>query len=292
VRPLVSGIVRERLFTEGQTVTVGQPLYRIDPTVFRAEVAGAAATSERQRAALATATREAERARHLAQSGAIAGQAADTAESTLAVAQADLAVSEATLQRSRISLRYATVTAPIAGRIGISRVTEGALVGPADPTSMVTIQQVDEVYVDIQQPASRYEEIRASIARGDFQEDAALTVTLLSLRNEPYAAQGRLLFTDITVDPTTSQLTLRVLVPNADLALLPGMFVRARIPPTPSSRCSRACSSARASRSVATPTRSPSPSKPCSTTRRSARTFSSSMRATSSPSAPSPRAAS
>lgn len=230
VRPLVSGIVRARLFTEGETVTAGQPLYRIDTTVFRAEVAGAAATAARQRAALSTAAREAARARDLVGNGAISGQSADNAESALALAQADLAVSETMLQRSRISLRYATVTAPISGRIGISRVSEGSLVGTADPMSMVTIQQVDEVYVDIQQPAARYEEVRASLARGDIEGGEALPVTLLSLRGEPYEAQGRLLFTDITVDPTTSQLTLRVLVPNADMRLLPGMFVRARIP--------------------------------------------------------------
>ncbi|WP_075097842.1 efflux RND transporter periplasmic adaptor subunit [Sandaracinus amylolyticus] len=230
VRPLVSGIVRERLFTEGDTVAAGQPLYRVDPTVFRAEVAGASATTERQRAALATAEREAERASRLASMGALSEQALHNAQSTLDLARADLAVSEASLARSRISLRYATVTAPIAGRIGLSRVTEGALVGTADPLPMVTIQQLDEVYVDIRQPASRYEELRQRSARGELERSDGLPVRLLSMRGEPYEVEGRLLSTDVNVDLTTSELTLRVLVPNADLDLLPGMFVRARIP--------------------------------------------------------------
>ncbi|MDI1449743.1 efflux RND transporter periplasmic adaptor subunit [Polyangium sp. 6x1] len=230
VRPLVSGIVRERLFTEGDTVKAGQTLYRIDPTVFRAEVASAAATTERQRAALAVATREAERAQRLETTGAIAGQAADTARSTVDIARADLAIAEASLARSRVSLRYATVTAPISGRIGLSRVTEGALVGTADPTPMVTIQQLDDVYVDIRQPVMRYEELRKRLARGEIETSQGLPVTLLSMRGEPYAEQGRLLSTDVNVDPSTSELTLRVLVKNADLHLLPGMFVRARIP--------------------------------------------------------------
>ncbi|MDI1480443.1 efflux RND transporter periplasmic adaptor subunit [Polyangium sp. y55x31] len=230
VRPLVSGIVRERLFTEGDTVKAGQVLYRIDPTVFRAEVASAAATTERQRAALAVATREAERAQRLETSGAIAGQAADTARSTVDIARADLAIAEASLARSRVNLRYATVTAPISGRIGLSRVTEGALVGTADPTPMVTIQQLDDVYVDIRQPVMRYEELRKRLARGELETSQGLPVTLLSMRGEPYAEQGRLLSTDVNVDPSTSELTLRVLVKNADLHLLPGMFVRARIP--------------------------------------------------------------
>lgn len=230
VRPLVSGIVRQRLFTEGDTVTAGQALYRIDGTVFRADVMGASAVTERTRAALVTARREADRAQQLASNGALAEQAADNARSTLTLAQAELAVSEAQLARSRISLQYATVTAPIAGRIGLSRVTEGALVGTADPISMVTIQQLDHVYVDIRQPATRYEELRERFARGEIEQSDGLPVTLLSMRGEPYAVAGRLLSTDVNVDPTTSELTLRVLVENDALHLLPGMFVRARIP--------------------------------------------------------------
>lgn len=230
VRPLVSGIVRERLFTEGDVVKAGQPLYRIDPTVFNAEVASASASTVRQRANVSAAEREAQRAIQLEKSGAIPSQQADTARSTLDVAKADLRVAEAMLARSRISLRYTTVTAPIAGRIGLSRVTEGALVSSADPMSMVTIQQLDQVYVDIRQPSTRYEELRERLARGELETSAGLPVTLVSMRGQPYEMEGRLLATDINVEPTTNELTLRVLVPNAKLQLLPGMFVRARIP--------------------------------------------------------------
>ena len=229
VRPQVGGIVRARLFEEGDTVTEGQPLYRIDPSVFRAEVAGAEATTERSRAALSFATSEAERTRLLNERGVSTAQSLEAAANARAMAQAELALSEATLRRNRLQLRYATVTAPIAGRIGISRVSEGALVAPLDPSSLATIQQVDEVYVDLKQPASRYDDLRNAFADGALQPEASLPVTLLSLQGEPYEVQGRLLFTDISVDPSTSELTLRVLVPNADLRLLPGMFVRARI---------------------------------------------------------------
>lgn len=229
VRPQVGGIVRERLFREGDTVRAGQPLYRIDGSVFRAELAGASATAARQEAAVTLAVREAERARQLATSGAAPTQLADNAESTRALAEADLELSRASVRRSRLQLQYAVVTAPISGRIGISRVTEGALVGAADPTSLATIQQVDQVYVDIRQPSSRYEELREAFARGELLENASVPVTLVSLQGRPYEAEGRLLFTDISVDPSTSELTLRVLVPNAELRLLPGMFVRARL---------------------------------------------------------------
>lgn len=229
VRPQVGGIVRARLFEEGDTVEAGQPLYRIDPSVFRAEVAGAQAAAERSRVALSFAASEAERMRVLAERGVSTAQSLEAAANARDMAQAELALSEATLRRNRLSLRYATVTAPIAGRIGISRVSEGALVAPADPSSLAVIQQVDEVYVDLKQPASRYDDLRNAFAEGALQPEAALPVTLYSLQGEPYEVQGRLLFTDISVDPSTSELTLRVLVPNADVRLLPGMFVRARI---------------------------------------------------------------
>ena len=229
VRPQVSGIVRARLFEEGDTVKEGQPLYRIDPSIFQAEVAGAQATTSRNRAALDFATREAERAQSLAASGAMASQPVYRAQNTRAIGHADLALSEARLRSNQLDLRYSTVTAPIAGRIGVSRVTEGALVSGVDASSLSTIQQVEQVYVDIKQPAARYEELRNAFATGDLLENESVPVQLLSMQGQPYETVGRLLFTDISVDTRTSELTLRVLVPNPDLRLLPGMFVRARI---------------------------------------------------------------
>lgn len=229
VRPQVSGIVRARLFEEGDTVKEGQPLYRIDPSIFQAEVAGAQATTSRNRAALEFASREAERAQSLAASGAMASQQVEAAQNTRAIAEADLALSEARLRRNQLDLRYSTVTAPIAGRVGVSRVTEGALVSAVDASSLATIQQVEQVYVDIKQPATRYEELRRAFASGDLLENESVPVQLLSMQGQPYETVGRLLFTDISVDTRTSELTLRVLVPNPDLRLLPGMFVRARI---------------------------------------------------------------
>ncbi len=229
VRPQVGGILRERLFEEGQSVRAGQPLYRIDASLFRADLAGASASVTRQEATVAQRERDAERIQRLAASGTATPQNVDDAESARALALADLELSRASRARSRLQLGYTVVTAPIGGRIGPSHVSEGALVSPSSAESLATIQQIDEVYVDIRQPASRFEELRTAFESGALVENASVPIQILSMRGEPYALEGRLLFTDISVDPTTSELTLRVLVPNPDLRLLPGMFVRARV---------------------------------------------------------------
>lgn len=229
VRPQVGGIVRRRSFTEGETVRQGQPLYHIDTAPFRAEVASAAASLDRSNAALAQAQLNADRTSRLYESGATSQQTVDDTQSGLALATAEVALARATLQRTRLNLRYATITAPIDGQVGISRITEGALVGPNDPAPLTVIQQIDQVFVDIRQPAERADEIREALSRGEIRSDGATEVTILSSSGAEYPERGRVLFSDITVDPGTGELTIRALVPNADRRLLPGMFVRARL---------------------------------------------------------------
>lgn len=229
VRPQVSGIVRRRSFTEGETVREGQPLYQIDAATFRANVAAASAALARSRAALAQAELHAERTGRLFDGGAAPQQSLDEARTGVALADAEVAQARAALQRAQLDLRYATIVAPIAGQIGISRISEGALVSPVDPQPLATIQQIDQVYVDLRQPAERAGELRAAIDRGELTSDGSAEVTILTSTGAPLEERGRVLFSDVSVDPGTGELTLRALVPNAARRLLPGMFVRARI---------------------------------------------------------------
>jgi len=230
VRPQVGGILRDRLFTEGDDVVEGQELYQIDADMFRADVSAARSQRARSQAALKLAEAEAERAEQMSESGISSGRELDTATTNLELARADLQATTANLRRSSLNLAYAKVVAPIAGRIGISRVSEGALVSPADPQPLTVIQQIDEVYVDVKQPLSRYEELKHMLAAGELEQIEDVEVTILSMQNRAYPVKGKFLFTDTAVDPVTSEVTLRVLVPNPDFILLPGMFVRASIP--------------------------------------------------------------
>lgn len=230
VRPQVGGILRTRLFEEGDMVEAGQDLYQIDPDMFRADVSSARSNVSRARAGLALAEAEAERAQQLSDSGISSGREFEAATTQLALARADVQNASAAMRRSSLNLQYAKVTASISGRIGISRASEGALVSPADPSPLTVIQQIDEVYVDVKQPLHRYEELRALHASGALVDADVTSVTIISMQGTVYSTEGRLLFTDTMVDPSTSEVTMRVLVPNADRVLLPGMFVRALIP--------------------------------------------------------------
>lgn len=230
VRPQVGGILRERLFEEGEYVEEGQVLYRIDPDVFKADESAARANLTRARAGLKLAETELERAQQLSDSGISTGRDLDAATTNHALARADVQAASASLRRASLNLEFSALEAPLSGRIGISRVTEGALVSPADPQAMTTIHQISQVYVDVKQPLTRYEELKQLVAAGGMtsMEDAA--VAILSMRDFEYPNKGKFLFTDTMVDLQTSEVTQRVLVPNEDGVLLPGMFVRARIP--------------------------------------------------------------
>lgn len=219
IRPQVSGIVQRRLFEQGTEVRAGQPLFQIDPAPFQAEVDTAAAGLQRAEATLARARTQAERLQPLVAADAVSGQAMDDAMAQQAQATADVAQARASLARKQLDLQFTRVTAPIAGRIDQALVTEGALVGSNDATPMARVQQIDQVYLDLRRPA----------APADLAPDAPQAVTLLRSDGEPDATQGRLLFAGVTVDATTGDRLLRVLVDNPRRTLLPGMFVRARV---------------------------------------------------------------
>lgn len=229
IRPQVSGIVRRRLFEQGAQVRAGQALFEIDPAPFRAEEETAAAALRRAEAALARAGTQAERLQPLVEADAVSRQVYDDAVSQREQAAADVAQARATLSRRRLDLRFATVTSPIDGRIDQALVTEGALVASGDSMPMARVQQIDQVYVDVRRPAASLDGLRQAMA-AQGSRDGGLPVTLLRDDGSPADLTGRLLFSGINVDVDTGDILLRVLVDNPKQRLLPGMFVRARVP--------------------------------------------------------------
>ena len=225
IRPQVGGIVLRRLFEQGAEVKAGQPLFQLNPAPLKAEFDSAAASLQHAQATLARTTRQAERLQPLIDADAISRQSFDDAVSERDLAAANVAQARAALERRRLDLAFTTVQAPISGRIGSELVTEGALVGQLDTNPMARIQQTDQVYVDVRQPAAMIASIHALGARAA----DGVAVTILDADGKPHAAKARILFSDMSVDAGTGDATLRILVDNADRALLPGMFVRARI---------------------------------------------------------------
>lgn len=223
IRAQVGGIVQRKLFTEGALVRAGQPLFQINAAPFRAETDSAAAALQRAVAVRDRAKLQVDRLTSLLAADAVSRQAYDDAAAELAQAQADVAAGQAALARRRLDVGFATVTAPISGRIGASSITEGALVGAADATALATIHQINQVYVDVRQPASRLETLRGA-------GQGSSLVEILDGEGQPTGLTGRLLFSELSVDPATGDVTVRVLVDNASQRLLPGMFVRARLP--------------------------------------------------------------
>lgn len=229
IRPQVSGIVRRRLFEQGAPVRAGQALFEIDPAPFRAEEETAAAALRRAESALARAGTQAERLQPLVKADAVSRQVYDDAVSQREQAAADVAQARAILSRRRLDLQFATVSAPINGRIDQALVTEGALVGSGDSTPMARVQQIDQVYVDVRRPAASLDGLRQAMV-AQASRDGGLPVTLLRDDGSPADLTGRLLFSGISVDVDTGDILLRVLVDNPKQRLLPGMFVRARVP--------------------------------------------------------------
>lgn len=230
IRPQVSGIVLQRLFEQGGEVREGQALFRINPAQFLTERDTAVAALQRASAVLARAQIQTQRLEPLVKADAISRQVYDDAVSQRDQAAADLAQARATLERKKLDLKYATVDAPIAGRIDQALVTEGALVSSSDSSPMARIQQIDKVYVDVRRPASSLETLQQAVGRQSANGQSGLPVTLLSSNGTPYESKGRILFSGINVDAGTGDVLLRVLVDNPKRQLLPGMFVRARVP--------------------------------------------------------------
>jgi len=230
IRPQVSGIVRQRLFEQGAEIQAGDPLFQINPAPFKADAEMAAAALQRAEAALARAQVQTRRLEPLVQAEAISRQTYDDAASQRDQAAADVAQARATLARRQLDLKFATVDAPISGRIDQTLVTEGALVSPTDSSPMARIQQVEQVYVDVRQPATSLDAVRQALASPQADRNSGLPVTVLRSDGTPYDADGRILFSGISVDAGTGDVLLRILVDNARRDLLPGMFVRARVP--------------------------------------------------------------
>ncbi|ACL57958.1 efflux RND transporter periplasmic adaptor subunit [Methylobacterium nodulans] len=224
VRAQVSGIIQERMFEEGSLVRKGDVLFRIDPAVYKAEVDARAAALDRAEATRDQALRQSERAETLLERQATSSAQHDIAVAALRQAEADVASARAQLARARIELDYATVRAPIGGRIGRALATEGALVSQNDATRLAVIQQIDPIYADFMQSASDPSPLTERAAGKEATE-----VRLVDSDGTPYADTGQLLFTDASVDPGTGQVSLRATFPNPRAALLPGTYVRVRV---------------------------------------------------------------
>ncbi len=228
VRPQVSGIVEQRLFTEGALVKAGQPLYELDERLYRAQYNSAKAALQRAQATLAAAQLAAKRSAELVKIDAVSAQDNDNAVAALAQAQADVASAQASVDSTATSLAYAHISAPISGRIGKSTVTPGALVTANQTAAMATIQQLDPIYVDVSQSSREWLQLRQEIVDGRVQATGnEAPVEILLINGSRYDHDGKLQFAEVTVDPTTGDYQLRALVPNPDGLLLPGMYVRA-----------------------------------------------------------------
>ena len=232
VRARAAGILQRRLFREGSDVKVGQALFVIDAAPYAAAVASARAGKARAEANVAQATSLVDRYKPLVEANAISKQEYANAVAAQKQAQADVAVGRANVQTASINLGYAAVTAPISGRIGRALVTEGALVGQGEATQLAVIQQINPLYVNFTQSASETMKLRAAMEGGQLKRASgndAASVRILLEDGTEYASPGRLLFSDLTVDATTGQVTLRAEVPNAGGQLLPGLYVRVRL---------------------------------------------------------------
>lgn len=224
IRAQVGGIVQRRMFEQGAEVHAGEPLFQIDPAAFRADVDSALAALQRSEAALGRSRLQSQRLQALAAAQAVSQQHRDDASAEHEQARAAVNEARAILARRQLDLRYATVSAPIDGRIDQALVTEGALVGVADAEPMAVVQQIDQVYVDVRQPASQLQSLQRSAVDGE------LPVTIIGAAGTPLPERGRLLFSGVNVDARTGDVILRILVDNPERQLLPGMYVRARVP--------------------------------------------------------------
>ena len=231
VRARVDGIVLQREFHQGTNVTAGEVLYQIDPAPYQAALDSAKASVAQAQANLTQAQLLAERYKPLVGISAVSKQSYDSAVATAAQAKASVAAAEATQETAQINLGYCTVTAPISGRIGSALVTEGALVSQAAATELALIQQMDPIYFDFTQAAADALKLRQELEAGQLKSlapgEAKVTLTLPDGTTYPHP--GRLLFSDITVDPTSGMITLRAEFPNPDNWLLPGMFAMGRL---------------------------------------------------------------
>lgn len=230
VRPQVTGIILKRLFEEGSQVQEGQSLYQIDPTLYKAAVAQATASVAQAEANLRLAQADAKRSKSLLASKAVSEQADEAAQAKYKVAQANLLAAKATLTTAQENLRYTEVKSPIPGRVSLSEVTPGALVTANQAARLTVVQQLDPIYMDVQQSYEALAKLKSQLATGYLKKgtngEADVTITLVDGQVYPY--KGKLMFKDALVDETTGSVRLRAVFPNPDGTLLPGMFARAK----------------------------------------------------------------
>lgn len=228
VRPQVGGIIRSRPFTEGATVKAGQVLYEIDPASFQSAVQQQEGALANARANVSSTRALAERYKALLPQNAVSKQEYDNAQAMHEQALAAVKVQTALLDNARINLQYTKVTAPISGRTSRSSVTPGALVSASQAMPLLTISQLDPIYVDITQSSAELVRMRQALMAGRIsRQDEAQRVSLVMEDGTPYPAEGRIQLTEVTVDPSSGSVTLRARFPNPDGLLLPGMYVRA-----------------------------------------------------------------
>jgi len=228
VRPQVNGVVIEQLFKEGTQVNKGQPLYKIDSSLYRDSVDEAAGNLALAKATVNSTRLQAERYKELIKVNGVSQQELDNAQSAYEQAKATVAVNEAVLKTARTNLRYTQVSAPISGRIGRSSITRGALVTSAQTDPLATIQKLDPMYVDLTQSSDEYMALRKQLTENGIKP-TELSVRLKLENGTAYAVQGTFKFSDVAVDEATGSVTLRAAFPNPNNALLPGLYVRAEL---------------------------------------------------------------
>ena len=229
IRPQVNGIIKKRLFREGSDVKAGELLYQIDPAPFQVALDSARASLGKAQANLPSLQLKADRCRELLVDKAVSKQDCDDAAAAMGQAKAETEYWKTAVAWARINLDYTRVTAPISGRIGKSNVTDGALVTAYQPTPLATIQKLDPIYVDVTQSSAELLRLKRSLESGRLCADCKneRKVRILLEDGTPYAQEGTLQFRDVTVDQATGSFTLRIVVPNPQHVLLPGMYVRA-----------------------------------------------------------------
>src|SRR5437868_3807085 len=231
VRARATGILLKRLFEEGSNVKEGQALFEIDPAPLQANLSSAKASMARAEASLNESKANVERYNVLVPINAISKQVYDQAVATLGQNAAELLATKAAVETAELNLGYTRVVAPISGRIGKALVTEGALVSATEATQLAVIRQLDPVYFDFTQSSTELLRLKRALESGTLESVAPgeARITLILEDGTVYRHAGKLLFSDISVDPTTGMVTLRAEIPNPENLLLPGMFARAQI---------------------------------------------------------------
>jgi membrane fusion protein, multidrug efflux system len=228
VRPQVTGIIRERLFEEGNNVKAGDVLYKIDPAPYKAALDSAQAALTRAEANLPSLRERKRRYQELLEEKAVSAQEYDDISAALKQVEADVQYGKTAIETARINLSYTDIKAPIAGRIGKSNITAGSLATSGQPAPLAVIQKIDPVFVDASQSSSDLLRMKQELACGQVKRNdiQGATVKLLLEDGTPYPHEGAFKFSDVTVNPATGSFMLRIAFPNPKQTLLPGMYVR------------------------------------------------------------------